>query len=309
MTLPVDASLCAWGLEGAPCTFVAGRENQVFRVTTKAGDFALRIKRPGYRDEAELLSELNWLQAMERAGLHVPRPLPSRAGRLLEKIGALHVDMVSWLPGKPLGKSRQPLELADRCGTFFTIGAAMARLHAACDSWQRPDGFKRCHWHLDGLLGEAPVWDRFWDNPTLPDATRTLFVRFRSQARDRLTGLAPALDYGLIHADLVRENLLLDGDRIALIDFDDGGFGFRAFDMATVLLKNRAEPDYADLRAALIEGYGSVRSLDLADLDLFIALRALTYVGWIITRMDEPGGRERNERFVAEAESLCAALC
>ncbi|MFM2282243.1 MAG: hypothetical protein RLZZ444_4474, partial [Pseudomonadota bacterium] len=216
---------------------------------------------------------------------------------------------VSWQPGKPLGKSRQPLELADRCGTFFTIGAAMARLHAACDSWQRPDGFKRCHWHLDGLLGEAPVWDRFWDNPTLPDATRTLFVRFRSQARDRLTGLAPALDYGLIHADLVRENLLLDGDRIALIDFDDGGFGFRAFDMATVLLKNRAEPDYADLRAALIEGYGSVRSLDLADLDLFIALRALTYVGWIITRMDEPGGRERNERFVAEAESLCAALC
>ena len=78
MTLPVDASLAAWGLEGASCTFVAGRENQVYRVSTNAGDFALRIKRPGYRDEAELLSELHWLEAMERAGLHVPRPLPSR---------------------------------------------------------------------------------------------------------------------------------------------------------------------------------------------------------------------------------------
>ena len=34
---------------------------------------------------------------------------------------------------------------------------------------------------------------------------------------------------------------------LGLLDFDDGGFGFRVFDLATTLLKNLAEPDYPAL--------------------------------------------------------------
>lgn len=308
MSATVEASLAVWGLTDADCEFVAGRENRVYHVRSARGEYALRVKRPGYRKMDELVAELHWLEAMEKAGLHVPRPLPSRNGRLLECVDTFYVDVVSWLPGTPLGKSRQPLALKDRWGAFHAIGAEMAGLHSACDAWQRPTEFKRCHWDMEGLLGETPVWGRFWDNPTLSTATKSLFLRFRQMAREQLTGMAPALDYGLIHADLVRENVLLDDGTIRIIDFDDGGFGFRQFDMATVLLKNRTEPDYHDLKAALVEGYHSRRALDLAELDLFIAIRALSYVGWIVPRMDEPGGALRNERFVAEAHDLCTAF-
>jgi Ser/Thr protein kinase RdoA (MazF antagonist) len=204
-----------------------------------------------------------------------------------------------------MGQSRVPLVLADRTGTFRALGAEVARLHAACDAWDPPDGFRRCRWDMDGLLGETPVWGRFWDNPTLDTGTRDLFRRVRQVARDRL-GRANH-DLGLIHADLVRENVLLDGPVIRLIDFDDGGFGFRAFDLATVLLKTIAEPDYPALKAALIDGYLSRRALDLTHLDLFLVLRALTYVGWIVPRMAEAGGAERNTRFVTEARTLSAA--
>ena len=281
----VAQALGLWGLEGSGCDFV-------------------RIKRPGYRSAAELRSELDWLSAMDRAGLQVPRPVLSRAGRLLESVRQGFADVITWLPGAPMGQSREPLVLADRAGTFRAIGREMARLHRACDGWAFPLDFQRCHWDVSGLLGEAPVWGRFWDNPTLSPDDRALFLRFRQMARDRLVG---AFDYGLIHADLVRENVLLDGPTIRLIDFDDGGFGFRAFDLATTLLKSRAEPDYPALKAALIDGYHALRPLDLAQLDLFIAIRALTYVGWIIPRMVEDGGTDRNARFVAEARSLCAA--
>lgn len=308
MKKAVDEALSLWGLEAAECNFVAGRENRVYRVKTAKGDFALRFKRRGYREEVELLSELSWLEAMDKAGLPVPRPLPSLAGRLLERTADGFIDIVGWLPGRPLGKSRVPLMLEDRAGTFRELGAETARLHLACDAWARPQGFQRCHWNIDGLIGDAPVWGRFWENPTLDPDARALFVDVRHVARRRLKSVETALDYGLIHADLVRENVLLDGGTIRMIDFDDGGFGFRLFDLATILLKNLAEPDYPALKAALVEGYLSHRVLDLSMLDLFIALRALTYVGWIVPRMAEEGGDERNLRFVAEAVDLCRGV-
>lgn len=307
MTDLVEQSLALWGLDGAGCTFVAGRENRVYRVASAQGDYALRIKRPGYRDEQELTSELLWLGAMDSAGLHVPRPLRSRNGRLLERVGSNFVDVVSWLPGRPLGKSRKPLALDNAPGVFRAIGAELAKLHQACDAWQPPADFKRCRWDVEGLLGEAPLWGRFWDNPTLDEASRRLFQRFRQVARARLTDPATNLDFGLIHADLVRENVMLDGAAILMIDFDDGGFGFRQFDIATILIKNRHEPTFPALKTAVIEGYRSRRRLDLSTLDLFLAIRALTYVGWIVPRIQEDGGAVRNARFVADAGELCAA--
>lgn len=307
MTAQVSQALALWGLETAACSFEAGRENMVYRVTAVDGDYALRIRRPGYRHRDEVLSELTWLDAMHQAGLHVPRPIPSLRGQVSEPLGAAFVDLSSWLRGTPLGKSRTPLVLKNRVGTFHAIGAEMARLHLACDGWVRPDWFRRCNWDSDGLLGDAPVWGRFWENPTLDAATRHLFQRFRQTAQNHLAHGAHDLDHGLIHADLVRENLLLDGDVVRMIDFDDGGFGYRQFDMATVLLKTLDEPDYPQMKAALIHGYHSLRALDLSALEMFVVLRALTYVGWIVPRIHEEGGHARNARFIAQAAQLCAA--
>lgn len=306
MTDPVRPALALWGFEDAECSFVAGRENRVYRVRTIDGSFALRLRRPGYRSDAELLSEAQWLEAIYRAGLQVPRPLPSLGGALIEKVGAHRVDIVGWLSGQPLGRSGDRLQLADAPGVFRRLGREMARLHAACDAWRRPGGFARCAWDVEGLLGEAPLWGRFWDNPTLDGETRRLFTHFRRAARRDLEAGAAALDKGLIHADLVRENVLLDGPLIRMLDFDDGGVGFRLFDVATVLLKNLTEPHYADIEAALLQGYASLRPLDDRKLGLFMALRAVTYVGWIVPRMAEDGAGARNERFVAQARQLCA---
>lgn len=294
-------------MTGASCRFVAGRENQVFHVSGAKGDFALRIRRPGLRNAAELRSELQWLAAMARAGLSVPRPKPSVSGEYVETIAGHQVDMVGWMTGQPMGQSLKPLRLNDPGATFFRLGHEMARLHAASDAFDLPAGFLRPRWDIDGLLGETPLWGRFWDNPTLDDDSRAMLRRFRKSARRDLDAMAERLDHGLIHADLVGENILVDGKSLHLIDFDDGGFGFRLFDIATALLKHRTEPDYGRLQSMLLDGYLSVRALDMSHLDLFLALRAVTYVGWIMPRMDEDGSRARNTRFIADARALCLA--
>jgi Ser/Thr protein kinase RdoA (MazF antagonist) len=301
----VDQALTLWDMTGAKYRFVAGRENLVYCVFHDGERHALRLKRPGYRERKELASELDWMAEMARAGLSVPTPRLSKSRNRLEQVGGHFVDVITWLPGTPLGQSRAPLQLADPERVFSDLGAEMARLHLACDAWTAPEGFTRCTWDIAGLLGRAPLWGRFWENPMLDTATCLMLRDFRTEATQELSRLD--LDAGLIHADLVPENVLIDGTKLRIIDFDDGGYGFRLFDVATALLKHRADPKYPALKQALLGGYLSVRPLDMAQLDLFLALRAVTYVGWIISRMDEPGSPERNRRFIQDAQELCGA--
>ena len=61
------------------------------------------------------------------------------------------------------------------------------------------------------------------------------------------------------------------------------------------------------MKQALLDGYLSVRNLDLSALDLFMVLRATTYVGWIISRMGEEGSVSRNTRFIDTARALTNA--
>lgn len=307
MTGVIEKALSQWGFDGAKYRLVAARENKVYRVDHDGAAYALRLHRPGYNSEAELQSELQWMDAADAGGLNVPAPVPSRAGVFLHMIGGVAVDVLSWLDGQPLGETAAPLNVGDRLGLFRTIGREMARLHEISDAWTLPAGFTRRRWDRDGLLGEAPVWDRFWDNPTLSSEDRALFLHLRKVATAELKVGEAGLDFGLIHADLVRENVMVDEGRVQFIDFDDSGFGFRLFDIATTLLRNRGEPDYDALKGALLDGYLSVRDIDLAALDLFMVLRAATYVGWIISRMEEEGAEVRNLRFIDTARDLTEA--
>ena len=300
----VAEALALWGMGGAEYHLVAARENAVFKVTRGTCTHALRLHRKGYRTDTELRSELQWMAAAARGGLSVPAPIPSTSGDVLHGVAGVQVDMLTWLAGTPMGRTGEALATTDRPGLFYAIGREMARLHEVSDAWTPPTGFIRHAWDREGLLGETPLWGHFWNNPALSPTDRQLFLDLRVKADTDLARIGGTLDYGLIHADLVRENILIDGDRLHLIDFDDGGFGWRLFDLATALIKNLDEPDYGVLRAALIAGYTSIRPIDLAALDLFIVLRSATYVGWNMTRMGEEGAAVRNSRFIDATRHL-----
>ncbi|KIC40586.1 aminoglycoside phosphotransferase [Ruegeria sp. ANG-R] len=300
----VEQALELWGLDDAAWSLAAARENHVYRIETQAATYALRLHREGLRTDAELRSELQWMAAVRENGVRVPTPVPTTKGLYLQVMGGIQVDMLNWLPGHPLGATGSGIDHKDRLGIFHTIGREMARLHRISDDWVPPDGFSRWSWDRPGLLGDTPLWDRFWENPTLKAEDRKLFLAFREVADGDLRQLESGLDYGLIHADLVRENVMVDEDRVWLIDFDDAGFGFRLFDIATTLLKNLREPDYDLLHDALLAGYRSERQICTDHLELFMALRAATYVGWISSRLHEDGSDLRNTRFVDTARDL-----
>ena len=282
-----------WGLGEAPITLIAARENRVYRVDRTCGPAALRLHRPDYRNQAELQSELEWMAMLAGHGMHVPAPIAAHDGSYLLKTEATSVDLLTWLDGAPLSSVPATQTL------YHDLGRLTAQMQNHADAWQPPADFTRPTWDL---VGEDPTWGRFWENPELDARERTLLASFRDRARVQTAALQTE-GIGLIHADLVPDNVLISGGQLSPIDFDDGGFGHRLFDVATITHRSRRTDPSGGLADAVIKGYGSLRPLDPATLALFEALRACSYVGWNMSRLAETGAMDRNARFISEAVS------
>lgn len=300
----VEAALTVWGLEDAEAELFARRENEIWRVRHASGDYALRFHRPGYRTGDELRSELQWMEYLATHRVSVPKPLPSRGGALVEAIDGHDVDLLEWLAGSPIGAVGQLADGIDPVALGESLGQLMARLHDVTDAWAPPERFTRPDWRAVGLLGEEPVWGRFWENPDLSADDTALFLTVRKMAAEELQARDRDLDQGLIHADLLLENVLHTDGKLSLIDFDDCAIGYRDFELATFLVKFLSSDTTDAMRQALCRGYADRREVDPDVLDLMLVLRALTYVGWIVPRLNEPGGRARANRAIATAKRL-----
>jgi Ser/Thr protein kinase RdoA (MazF antagonist) len=277
------------------------------------GRAVLRVHRSGYHSDAELDSEFVWMGALEAAGIPVPRVIRSRNGRNFEVIAARagkdarQIDVFEWIDGRQLGSVESGVsgEVAAVAEQYHMIGAIAARMHNHTTDWQQPAGFRRHAWDAAGLVGEQPFWGRFWDLAALSAAQKSLLLRARAKIAGELAAYGTKPDrYGLIHADLVPENLLVDGRRVQVIDFDDAGFGWHLFELATSLYFITGDGIYETAREALIRGYRSERAMSdeaLARLPLFLAARATTYLGWVHTRQGSDTARELTPFLVERA--------
>ena len=291
------AALAHWSMEDAELQLLKMRENAVFSVSTGTGQrYAMRIHRAGYHSDDALLSELQWMTALDAEGIHTPRIIPSAAGELFERVRvdevpeSRQVDMLAWIDGRPLGSLEAGVvgELHELVENYRLLGNIAARLHNQGENWQLPAGFTRHAWDLEGLVGEQPFWGRFWENESLDDGQRELVLKGRELVRAGLQDFGQGPDrYGLIHADFLPENLMVSGDDIKLIDFDDSGYGWYLFELATSLFVHLGQDHFDEVCAALVEGYRSQRALPDEHLDylpVFLLARALTYLGWMHTR-------------------------
>ncbi len=308
----------AWScITSAPELFMH-RENSVFKVQTDIGPAALRVHRHGYHNKAAISSEMQWMAELSRNGLQVPKPLTNDDGAFLCEIpyGGMYylVDLLTWLDGVQLGNSTNPLAFGkgELQKIFFNLGSCIAKMHTVTDRWQIPQGFERHAWDREGFVGENAFWGRFWEASGFDDTGRRLLQLARDKAGCELGTLQHSgADYGLIHADFVRQNILVEGTDVRIIDFDDSGFGFRMYDFATALVKNRAEPHYETIKAALFEGYRSQHALSALDeksLDFFLTLRDFAYLGWMDARRTEPGVESRMAKIRTETLNIAEAF-
>lgn len=290
-------ALRSFPVEPRSLELVSLPENVTFRVTDARGgaDYVLRLHRPGYHNLAELESERMWTKALARAGIGVPIGVSARDGRdyVGVEVAVLgqhrFAGMARWTPGELLATALDGAEDLGRSGPLVEqLGQIAAALHNQSSAWRPPAAFRRHALDTDGLMGEAPFWGRFWDHPALSTAERELMLAARARITKALERLGRGSSaYGVIHADLHPHNVLIEGDRLTVIDFDDTAFGWHVYDLAIALLHYEGRADFAALESAFLRGYRAGRDLSEADaalIPMFRLIRRLAIIGWLHQR-------------------------
>ncbi|MCK8463984.1 phosphotransferase [Aliiroseovarius sp. S1339] len=307
-------ALEAWGAQDI--RMIKDRENVVHEVRVGGRPAALRLHRPGYQSKAAIRSELDWMAGLAAAGMRVPAPIPTLSGDTVADLGAGQIaTVVTWVDGAPIGEGGVPLtgSKAEQVALYRKVGGELATLHNLTDQMTLPDGFDRHRWDIPGLLGDTPFWGKFWESPALSDEDRALVLRARAVAHNIATAFAKdGADFGLIHADALRENIFVHNGDLTLIDFDDAGFGFRIYDLAVMMTQNEDEPAADAIRDAAIAGYRAHRAFsDQAEalLPMFIMMRRFASMGWAVPRnpAESPAVREYAEKAVRAARAFLGA--
>jgi Ser/Thr protein kinase RdoA (MazF antagonist) len=271
---------------GATATLINVSENWTFRVDDPASGrrAALRMHRPGYHDVAEIESELRWLEALrEDAVVETPPVLPTRTGARVLTVSLddlatpRNVVLFDWVDGAA--------PTAEDVPSFQRLGAVSARMHRHSRAWRRPASFARFSWDYATTLGPDGHWGRWQDGLGMTPDALVLLTRLDETIRDRLARYGTGPDrFGLTHADLRIANLLVDGDRTIVIDFDDCGDAWFMYDWATAVSFMEDHPQVPELEAAWVDGYRSVAPLSAADeaeLGTFVMLRRLLLTAWV----------------------------
>lgn len=291
-------ALKQWSVADPRLELISHSENTVFRVVGAQGRKAtLRIHRLHYHDLDELTSECLWAQALKEVGVDVPLAVPTKEGRFHAAVpipGAnevCYVGLVEWVEGATLRSAIGDAD--DVCALrphFRELGRVAARIHNQAGSWRPPAGFRRPAWDAAGLLGEHPLWGRFWEHPALTQKQRRLLLATRRKLHEALLGYGKSSRrYGLIHADLHPDNLLLRQGRLTVLDFDDAGYGWHAYELAVAVYDYLGHPNFNAIVEALVAGYRELRTLADREVDalpLFLTVRSLALLGWIHLRPD-----------------------
>jgi len=284
---------------GAAAELLKVSENATFLVSDPdAGPSVLRVHRLGYHTEQEISSELAWMDALRaEAGVRTPRVLPAADGRRVVTVShnatLRHCVRFEFLPGTEPG-GEPGGRLTGR--HFEELGEITARMHRHARTWPRPPWFTRFHWDYPAAFGAQARWGRWQDGIGVGPAERRVLGRLDDVLRRRLTAFGQGPErYGLVHADTRLANLLVHGGSVAVIDFDDCGFGWYLYDLATAMSFFEHSPDVPALIDSWLTGYrraGLLPAGDEAEIWTFILARRLLLVAWI--------GSHRGVDFAAE---------
>ncbi len=287
MTLsPDDLSFLAQAYGWDVFTFVTLHEgeNTTYRLTTSAGQVAVRRYRSGRYTPTEVNAELEWLAALKDAVPVVPALYTRSGARCV--VGPDETSEVYAAFPYIVGDEPDPPTPSD----FEQLGKLSRQLHGAAaniletrpGSWA---GYQRPTYDLQTVVGSL---EALLQTPLLDRACKQRCVVLAERLGELYETCKPA--EGFVHADLHFGNVLVSGDIWGdiwtLLDFDECGFGFSAFDLGTVRFHALARGQDEGWEAFLA-GYGNPLPTAL-ELQLGTAMKIFYTLGKLPFRLDVP---------------------
>ncbi|WP_165372779.1 phosphotransferase enzyme family protein [Pengzhenrongella frigida] len=284
----------AWCLDPVrtTVTMITVSENATFLVASDGAPIAVtRVARPGYMaDAAAFESEVAWVSTLSSSGLvPVPQGLPTVDGSFVAVVPDER-GVTWWCVSYSYVAGTILEDVTDPVPYYREIGRTTALLHDHAARWTPPAGFRRHSWELTDMVGPGCRWGHWQDVGYEPDEL-AIVAAAEAAALASLAGAPRTADtWGLIHADLRPSNIMIDADRLTVIDFDDCGFSWFLYDFASALTFMEHMVDAGTMATRWIEGYTQVRPLSPAQLRLgcdLSMIRRLQMLGWTTTHRED----------------------
>jgi Ser/Thr protein kinase RdoA (MazF antagonist) len=261
------------------CRFYSGGFNHTYQIKTEdAHIYYLRAYRRQWRTLADIQYELDVLNHLKRKGFPTVQPLPYEDGQYFCSVtapeGKRYLALFSEAPGVEISYTQEPAKVARH------YGKAVAEMHNALDDFNSP--YPRFHkdivhfidrplHHIEPFLVHRP---KDW----------AYLQKYAETLRERLRNLPDnKLEQGFCHGDLQGYHAKVAPDgTLTFFDFDCGGYGYRAYDLAVFLWCCRLEDAVATRWDSFLNGYQETRSicdLDLKAIPLFVCMRYLWHMG------------------------------
>ena len=290
-----DQIIERWGLapETTDVRLITVSENATFLVSASGTPTAVvRVSRPGYVPHAQHIeSELAWVRALgDSISTPVPRVIAAHDGSYVQTMS--DDRGVGWFVVAFAYNSGTILEddFTDPLPYYERIGSITAEFHQHSQSWQVPERFTRFAWELTDMVGPTARWGD-WHAADLTPADVATLERAQSAATDIVSALEKTpTTWGIIHADLRPSNIMVAGDQLTVIDFDDCGHAWYLYDFASAF----SFVEHLDVTPALaqawVRGYASVIPLSedhLAQASALSMIRRLQMLGWTTTHRED----------------------
>jgi len=311
----VAATLPRYGLgPTSAITLLNVSENATYLISDAAtGTHSiLRVHRTGYHTQDSVLSELAWLEALRRENVaEVIEPVADQAGTMVQRLRDLRGGQERFAVMFAFMAGKEPSSSDDLVPWFERLGELTARLHGHAKTWARPPGFSRQIWDVDAMHGTRHFWGPWQAAIGLDRPGFAVIERAVAKVRERLAAFGQGRDrFGLIHADLRLANLLIDGARLKLLDFDDCGFSWFMYDFASAISFYEHLPNVPALRDAWLKGYSTIAPVtadDHAILPTLVMARRILLMAWIASHGEVPIARELGATYTAQSVTLAEA--
>jgi Ser/Thr protein kinase RdoA (MazF antagonist) len=264
----------AYGLPGGPSARLLNRFNDIYEIATSPPLF-LRISRQARRSVDDADAEGRALAEAQAAGVPVAVAVRGRDGRFGQRLVAAEGDRAALLFVLAPGADPEATP-----AHAWAQGRSLAQLHEVKLSEATRAALRRVD--LATMVEEttARAVALLRDRPMLV----TGLERVAAGISRRIVEIGPSV--GLCHGDCHGFNARIDGDVATLFDFDDGGVGWLAYDLATYLRNCElvSASSCRELWTAFMGGYRSARVLAAADreaLEAMVIVRELwTFGAW-----------------------------
>lgn len=231
----------------------SGIENSNFFLTTETGEYVLTIFEKLTFEQLPFYLEL--MRHLADRGVLVPAPMANRNGDILHALHGKPAAIVTKLEGTSQ-LDPKPVHCA-------AVGAMLAKMHLAGQDFpiQQPN-LRGLEWWRE----TTPVV-----MPYLPEeAQHLLRAEIHTQEAFAASAIYHQLPRGPVHADLFRNNVMFDGERLTgFFDFYFAGCDTWIFDVAVTVNDwcinlQTGELDAARVRA-MLDAYHGVRPFTLAE--------------------------------------------